>query len=207
MPEGITRADLAPPQKIITAARAVLGAVDFDPYSTPKINEMVMAAKFNNRLTMTLDDVCAGDWQIRGEKRVFLSPPAMAIISRRLLNKAFREYRAGRVEQLLVVLSHNETMTKCPWIWDYPVCIPFKRIRPTYWDDEVEMFRPISPSDWSLVFYLPPVGNPMDQEARLSRFNTMFCEFGRVVINERSGEGDWEKPWEYAHKRPYNYRD
>ena len=37
---------------------------------------MVMAAKFS-RLTMTLDDVCSGDWQIRGEKRVLLSPPAM----------------------------------------------------------------------------------------------------------------------------------
>ena len=76
MPEGITRADLAPPQKIITAARAVLGAVDFDPYSTPKINEMVMAAKFNNRLTMTLDDVCSGRSdvllppRVRGERRV-----------------------------------------------------------------------------------------------------------------------------------------
>ena len=207
MPEGITRADLAPAEKIVTAARAVLGSIDFDPYSTPKINEMVMAAKFTNRLVHTVDEACTGDWVIRGEGRVFLNPPAMAYISRRLLNKALREYRAGRVKQLLVVLNHNETLTKCPWIWDYPVCMPFKRIRPTYWDDEVEMFRPISPSDWSLVFYLPPIENSMEHEARLSRFNTMFCEFGRVIMNERSGEGDWEKPWESTYKKPYNYRD
>ena len=126
---GESHALIAPPQKS-SQQQELFWERSTRPHSTPKINEMVMAAKFNNRLTMTLDDVCSCDWQIRGEKRVFLGPPSMAIISRRLLNKAFREYRAGRVEQLLVVLSHNETMTKCPWIWDYPVCIPFKGFGP-----------------------------------------------------------------------------
>ena len=200
------RVILAPPQDFVLNARAVMGSIDFDPYSTPDINRLVQASRFHDRNTDDLDLLLAQQWDLPGEGRVLVAPPTSAALSRRLINKTIREYRAGRVSQAMIWLSHNETMTKAPWLWDFPACIPFRRLRPCWWDDELETFRAIALSDWSVVFYMPPP-DPAQFHARVGRFHSMFSPLGRVVFNELSGEGDWERSYKTLLKKPYNYRE
>lgn len=196
----------APPREVILMARAVLGAVDFDPYSLPVINRAVMAKRFYDRSLLGLDDICAKDWDAPGDRRAFIAPPGTATDTRRVLNKALREYRAGRISQAVIWVSQNETLTRCPWLWDYPVCIPFRRLKPLFWDDDWGEFRNVAPSDWSAVVYLPPSESAVDFHAMLSRFHVSFSAFGRVIFNQFSGETDWEEAYEVYMKKPYNFR-
>lgn len=199
--------DLGPPAEVVTQARAVLGGIDLDPYSTPSINQLVLAGRIYDRDVELMDDIIARDWTAGGEQRVFLGPPIGAGATRRLMNKTLREYRAGRVREALIWMGHNETMTRCPWLWDFPVCIPFRRLRPCYYDDELEQFRAVSPSDWSAVVYLPPSDTPALYFTKLSRFNVAFASLGRVIVNEYSGEDDWCNGYKALMKHPYNYRE
>ena len=79
-------------------------------------------------------------------------------------------------------------------------------MRPCWWDEELEIFRAISLSDWSVIFYLPPP-DPSEFHLRVGRFHATFSHLGRVLFNELSGEGDWEKAYKALFKKPYNYRD
>tara|TARA_B100000902_G_scaffold382919_1_gene421139 strand:+ start:409 stop:1026 length:618 start_codon:yes stop_codon:yes gene_type:complete len=200
------RIHLAPPMRVIDAAKAVMGAIDFDPWSSKDINKLVCSAKFIDREKHDLDSVLAQDWDVPGEQRVFVAPAHGAQWSRRLCNKTLREYRKGRITQAVLWLSHNESLTKLPWIWEFPVCIPFRRLRPCYFDDEVESFRPISPSAWTAVVYLPPT-DPQEFHTKLSRFYNAFFSTGPVIFNEMSGENNWEKAYEVGMKKKYNYYD
>lgn len=196
----------APPREVILMARAVLGAIDLDPFSLPIINRAILAKRFYDRSSDSLDDICARDWDSPGEGRVFLAPTCTAVESRRLLNKLLREYRQGRVSQAVVWLPQNETLSRCPWLWDYPVCIPFRRLKPLYWDDEWDEFRGATPADWSAIAYLPPPTSAVDFHAMVSRFQVSFSAFGRVIFDQFSGDGDWEEAYKAYMRKPYNYR-
>ena len=203
------RCDLAPPTNIVLASRSVLGSIDLDPYSTKEINTLVQSAKIFDRNDGedALHKIISQDWIVPGEGRVFVGPPTGLAPSRKLFNKTLREYRKGSVQQAILWVGHNETMIKCPWLWDFPCCMPFKRLRPSWWDDELETFRSISPSDWSAIFYLPPSSPPSQFQTMVARFHTAFSHIGRIVFNELSGEGDWELSYKSVEKKPYNYRE
>lgn len=201
-----TRLILAPPDDLVLNARAVMGAIDYDPFSTPDVNRLVGAAKIEDRNSIQLDDVIAADWVVPGEGRVLVNAPPKAADSRRLLNKTLREYRKGTVQQAVLWIPNNETLIRLPWLWDFPVCIPFRRLRPNWWDEELEVFRGVSLTDWSAVFYLPPAAPSTLFASKLARFHTAFSHMGRVVFNELSGEGDWEKTYRIAFKKPFDYR-
>lgn len=198
--------DLAAPAAVIEQARAVLGAIDLDPYTTPINNRLTLAARLYDRDRLDLETVLAQPWEVPGEGRVFVGPPIGAAATRRLVNKTLREYRAGRVREAVLWLGHNETLTRVPWLWDFPICIPFRRLRPCYYDEELDTFRSISPSDWSLVAYLPPSDSADLFHSRLSRFHVAFSVLGRVVFNQHSGEDDWAQAYRIVMKQPYNYR-
>ena len=91
-----------------------MGAIDFDPWSNKEINRLVNAAKFFDRDKLDLDTVLAREWELPGEKRAFIAPAHGAQWTRRLANKALREYRKGRIDQALLWISHNESLTKLP---------------------------------------------------------------------------------------------
>jgi hypothetical protein len=201
------RTRLAPPKDFVLAARSVMGAIDFDAFSNPDINRLVQASRFHHRDEDDFELMLAEPWDLPGEKRVLVAPPMSLVTSRRLINKTLREYRAGRVNQAVFWLSHNETVIRAPWLWDFPACIPFRRLRPCWWDDELEVFRNVALSDWSAVFYLPPPDPVAEFQTRVARFHSVFSSLGRVVFNELSGEGDWEKSYEALLKKPYNYRE
>lgn len=200
------RLDLAPPQDIILPARSVLGAVDLDPYSTPIINRVVMAKRIYDRDEGSIEDMLARDWEAPGDKRVFVGVPIGAGATQRILNKLLREYRAGRVSHAIAWIGHNESIIRMPWLWDFPMCLPYRRLRPSYWDDELERFRNTSPSDWSAVVYLPPANDSYGFHSGLSKFHVAFSPIGRVVFNEYSGEDDWTEAYKVAMKKPYDFR-
>jgi|TARA_R100001163_G_C5064026_1_gene201482 hypothetical protein len=205
-PRRVNKCDLAPPAEVIQGARSVLGTIDLDPYSTPDINRAVIASRFYDRDLETLDSIVHKDWECSGEGRVFVGAPTGAALTRRLVNKTLTEYRTGRIDQAVLWLAHNEAIIRLPWLWDFPVCIPFRRLRPQWWDDELETFRGVSPSDWSAIVYLPPPANPSMFQSMLSRFHNVFGAMGRVVFNEYSGQGDWDEAYQALYKKPYDYR-
>lgn len=200
------RVDLAPPPEVVRVARATLGAIDLDPYSTPAINGLVLAARVYDRDREDLDAVLARPWEVSGEGRVFAGPPTGAGVSRRLLNKLLQEYRSGRVRQAVIWLGHNETLIRVPWLWDFPLCLPFRRLRPCYFDDELEEWRTVAPSDWSAIIYLPPASPPEAFHSGLSRFYVACGPLGRVVLDSNSGDDDWQRHYEVLHGRPFCYR-
>lgn len=197
--------DYGPPIEIVLPARSVLGSIDLDPFSTPKLNRIVTAARIYNRHKLELEDILAKEWDSRGEKRVFVGPPTGAAVTRRLLNKLLREYRAGRVSQAIAWIGHNESLIRMPWVWDFPVCIPFHRLRPCYYDEELDRFRNVSPSDWSAVIYLPPADDAYAFHAGVSRFHVSFAPVGRIVFNQYSGEDDWKEAYEVVMGKSYSF--
>ena len=204
-PRRVDKCDLAPPADVIQGARSVLGTIDLDPYSSKDINRSVIASKFFDRDKETLDQIIRKQWDVPGEGRVFVGAPTGAALTRRLINKTLTEYRQGRINQAVIWMAHNEAIIRAPWLWDFPICIPFRRLRPQWWDEELETFRGVSPSDWSAIVYLPPA-DPARFMTMLSRFHNVFSAIGRVVFNEYSGEGDWEETYRAAYGKNYDYR-
>lgn len=206
MSERPARIDLAPPPEVVQAARATMGAIDLDPYSTPSINGLVLAARFYDRDSEDLEAVLARPWEASNGGRLFAGIPAGAGATRRLLNKILREYRGGRINEAFIWIAHNETLIRAPWIWDFPLCLPFRRLRPCYWEDELERWQTVAPSDWSALLYLPPASPPEDFYTKLSRFHSACSPLGRIVFDSNSGEDEWQRAYELRIGSAYDYR-
>ena len=205
MAELDSPAELLPPQDVILNARAVMGAIDFDPWSCPDQNLLVQSARYFNRLQENIDDICAQDWNSMGEKRCFMLT-RHAKETKRLMHKLLREYRVGRIKEAVVWLQHNESITRMPWLWNFPLCIPYKRLRPCWRDEEIDSFRTFSPAVWSFIAYLPPTESTSEYHTKLARFSVAFSNTGRIVFAEDAGSDDWEKGYLKSTKHAYNYR-
>lgn len=189
--------ELTPPRAVIEVARAAMGAIDLDPWSTPEANRLVQAAQFLERS----DDLAVATgrhWSPGGSRRLFLAVHSGIKLSRALANKVLTEYRGGHVREAILWFGCNEILTHCPWLWDFPICLPFKRLAPCFWDDELEEYFTVPPADWSAIVYLPPP-HPSDAfQMGLARFHASTAHLGRIVLDERSGEGGWEEPHRIA---------
>jgi len=198
------RRELAPPPAVIEVARCAMGGIDLDPFSTPEINHIVQAARFLDR-DPSLEVVTGRHWSPAGEQRLLLAVPSGLSLGRALANKLLQEYRAGHVKQAVLWLGSNEVLAACPWIWDFPICLPFRRLAPCYWDDELDKAIRVTPADWSPIVYLP-LASPADQFHRsLARFHAAAAPLGRVVLDQWSGEVRWCDSYEAAFRRPYRY--
>lgn len=201
---------LIPPSEVVLSARAVMGSIDLDPYGTVDGNRLVNSARYFNREQEELDDIINRTWLYNADRtRLFVAPFGGAQITKRLLNKTLRSYRSGEVTEAMIWLPHNESLTRLPWIWNFPLCIPFRRLRPCWWDDEKETFSTVSPAFWSPVIYLPPTETPALYQEKLFRFQSSFCALGRIILDESTElqrTDDWEAAYEAVTKRPYDYR-
>lgn len=118
--------------RYIEAARVVMGGIDLDPASSDLANQTVKAT---NYYTIE-DDGLKQEWH----GRVWLNPPfgrkdAAAngfgggkTIMGIFIKKLIEEYRAGRVEQAILLATAK---TDASWffsLWDYPVCIANHRV-------------------------------------------------------------------------------
>lgn len=200
------RQELAPPVDVIRATQSLLGSVDLDPYSTPDVNRLVTARRYLDRTVLLIPEITATPWDSHDNCRVFLGVPSGATNTKHLLDKALREYQQDRIQQLVAWIGASEALIRVPWIWDFPVCMPFRRLRPSYWDDELEQFRPVAPSQWSAVLYMPPRVRRDLYYKQLSRFRVAFSPMGRIVHNEYRGERDWELFYKQAFSDvPYQF--
>jgi len=205
----MSKEKIIPPKEVVDGARATMGAIDLDPYSTTDGNRLVQAARYFHSEQQELDDITACEWTPPGDGRVFLGPQGGAVATKRLLNKLLREYRDGHVKEAVIWLPHNESLIRVPWLWSFPVCLPFRRLRPTWYDDETDEFRTISPAFWSAVIYLPPVSEIEEGEmhlSKLARFYASFARLGRIVHDTENGSDDWEDAYEAMTGSSYVYR-
>ena len=210
--------NLVAPKEVIDAAKSTMGAIDLDPYVTRDNNRQVQAARYFDRDQETVEDIINRDWgyvlnSAGGSGRVFLGSVTTTKVQRSLLNKLLREYRSGTVKEAVIWLNLNEHLARMPWLWSFPVCVPFKRLRPNWYDDELDEFRSTSSAFWSPVVYMPPIVAPVLgfdsgqlHAERLSRFYSAFSLVGRIVYDSESGSDDWEKAYKAVTGRAFNYR-
>jgi hypothetical protein len=128
-----------------------------------------------------------------GKRRAMLAATGGTRRARLLAGSLLRSYQTPRsgVREAVIWCSGNEILARCPWLWDFPVCIPFRRLAPQFWDEELEEFARVAPSCWSPIVYLPPAWPPDEFTRGLARFHAAAGAFGRVVFDERSGDSPW----------------
>jgi len=195
---------LIPPAPVIEIARSSMGAIDLDLYSTAQVNHVVQAARYLDRDDDV--DICVGrHWSPGGGKRALLAVPNGLRRGRALANKLLAEYQGGHIAQAVLWIGANEILTSCPWIWDFPLCLPFKRLAPQFWDDELEQTVRILPADWSAVVYLPPAAPSGAFREGLARFHAAASPYGRVVLDEWSGESRWRESYLASLGKPYRF--
>ena len=177
---------LYPTPQLIDRARAVMGSIDFDPTSDPVQQVLVNATSVPTIEINPLQEHWHGN--------VWVSPKGAVRDCRVWLNKTINEYRGGYINSFIYFCSASELLRASPVLWDYPVCIPFKRVKqlratPTG-------FESVSPSTWNLLVYGPPVDQALSDIDKITLFYNTFRDVGRVIYNEYAGDG-WSKDLEY----------
>ena len=85
---------------------------------------------------------------------MWVAPKGAVRNSRVWLNKTITSIAMATSTSFVYFTSASEIVRATPIIWDYPVCIPFRRIKqlratPTG-------FEPVCPSTWNVLIYGPP---------------------------------------------------
>jgi hypothetical protein len=180
---------LIPPAEVVEIARCTMGSIDIDLYGTHEVNRVVQAGSFLARLdsSSTLYAVENG----RRQRRALLAIPDGIKLARRLLSELLKHYHRQNIGQAIVWCSSPEVLGACPWLHDFPICHPFRRLAPRYWDDELEEPVRVSPSAWSPVIYLPTPSPRPEFEAGVGRFSAAAGPSGRVIVDRWAGENHW----------------
>lgn len=95
------------PPEYLDSARAVMGGIDLDPFTSAKANEIVAA-----RYIFTLDQSAfENDWKLDEHLRVFMNPPYSAGLCGRAVNRFIDQYEARNFAEA-IVLVNNATDTR-----------------------------------------------------------------------------------------------
>ena len=176
---------LYPTPQLIERARTVMGSIDFDPTSDPVQQVLVNATSVPSIEVNPLQEHWHGN--------VWLSPkggPKLADNGLPLIN----EYRNGYIKSFVYFCSASELLRAAPVLWDYPVCLPFKRVKQLR--ATATGFEPVSPSTWNLLIYAPPVDQALTDIDKVGLFYNTFRDVGRVIYNEYAGD-NWAKDLEF----------
>ena len=90
--------------------------------------------------------------------------------------------------------QHSELLRACPVIFDYPFCIPFKRVKQLR--ATASGFEQIAPSTWNVIVYGPPLDDVLQNVDRVALFHDTFRDIGRVCFSEFAGDS-WSKDFDY----------
>ena len=173
---------LYPTPQLIERARMVMGSIDFDPTSDPVQQVLVGATSVPSMEVNPLQEHWHGN--------VWVSPKGAVRNSRIWFNKTINEYRGGYIKSFFFFTSASELLRAAPVAWDYPVVIPFKRIKQL--KATSEGFEPVCPSTWNFLVYGPPVENVISDIDKVTLFYDTFRDIGRVIYNEFAGD-NWAK--------------
>lgn len=172
--------------QIIDRARAVMGSIDFDPTSDPIQQVLVDATAVPSLEINPLQEAWSGN--------VFVAPKGAVRNTRIWFNKTVNEYRNNRIKSFVFFTSASEVLRSCPAIFDYPLCIPFKRVKQLR--ATPNGFESVSPSTWNVIVYGPPVDPVMTDIDKVTLFHETFRDIGRIIYNEFAGDS-WAKDLEF----------
>ena len=183
--EGL-KLPLYPTPQLIDRARIVMGGIDYDPTSDPVQQALVEATAVPSIEVNPLQEHWHGN--------VWISPKGAVRNSRIWFNKTVNEYRNGHINSFMFFTSASEILRAAPVVWDYPICIPFKRIKQLR--ATARGFESVCPSTWNAVIYGPPTDVSISNIDKVSLFYSTFRDIGRIIYNEFAGDS-WFKDLEY----------
>ena len=163
-----------------------MGSIDYDPTSDPVQQVLVDATSVPSIEVNPIKEHWHGN--------VWVSPKGAVRDCRIWLTKTINEYRNGYINSFVYFCSASELLRASPIIWDYPVCIPFKRVKQLRATGNG--FEPVSPSTWNLLVYGPPVDQTLTDIDKVTLFYNTFRDVGRVIYNEYAGDS-WSKDLEF----------
>ena len=167
-----------------------MGSIDYDPTSDPVQQVLVDATSVPSIEINPLQEHWHGN--------VFVSPKGAVRNNRIWFNKTISEYRNNYIDSFIFFTSASEIIRASPAIFDYPICIPFKRVKQLR--ATATGFEPVSPSTWNVIVYGPPVDQAMSNIDKISLFYSTFRDIGRICFNEFAGD-NWAKDLEYFEER------
>ncbi len=183
--EGL-KLPLYPTPQLIDRARIVMGGIDYDPTSDPVQQALVEATAVPSIEVNPLQEHWHGN--------VWVSPKGAVRNSRIWFNKTVNEYRNGHINSFMFFTSASEILRAAPVVWDYPICIPFKRIKQLR--ATARGFESVCPSTWNAIIYGPPTDVSISNIDKVSLFYSTFRDIGRIIYNEFAGDS-WFKDLEY----------
>ena len=183
--EGL-KLPLYPTPQLIDRARIVMGGIDYDPTSDPVQQVLVDATSVPSIEINPLLEHWHGN--------VWVAPKGAVRNTRIWLNKTINEYRNGYINSFTFFTSASEILRAVPVVWDYPICIPFKRIKQLR--ATAGGFESVCPSTWNVIIYGPPTNAAISDIDKVSLFYSTFRDIGRVIYNEFAGD-NWTKDLEY----------
>jgi hypothetical protein len=201
--------ELLPPREVLRIAKETMGAIDIDLAAPGHMGHLVGAAASIKRRQ--------GPWEEDGRefvqgapKRVLLADPGATLTLTRYRLLCLRQlWAAGQVQQAIVWSRQYELLGAAPWIWDPPlmVCLPWRRLHPQWWDDELERLKAASAATSGFIVFLPPV-RPGDPPADIARARAAF--HGAAALSGRVLEGSppltpWQPCFESTVGRPYSF--
>ena len=163
-----------------------MGSIDFDPTSDPVQQVLVEATAVPSIEVNPLHETWEGN--------VWVAPKGAVRDCRIWLNKTLNEYRQGHIKSFVYFSSASELLRAAPVLWDYPICIPFKRVKQLR--ATPNGFESVCPSTWNLIVYGPPLDQTLNDIDKVSLFYSTFRDVGRVIYNEYAGD-NWSKDLEY----------
>ena len=177
---------LYPTPTIIDRARKVMGSIDFDPTSDPVQQVLVEAT--------SIPSIEHNPLQITWKGNCFVAPKGAVRLTRMWFDKTISEYRNNKIKSFVFFTSASELLRSDPSIWDYPLCIPFKRVKQLRATSKG--FEAVSPSTWNVIVYGPPLDQGISDIDKTSLFYDTFRDIGRVIFNEYAGDS-WQRDLEY----------
>lgn len=163
-----------------------MGGIDFDPTSDPVQQVLVDAT--------SVPAIESNPLLERWHGNVWVAPKGAVRNSRIWLNKTINEYRNGYIKSFVYFTSASELLRAAPVVWDYPMCIPFKRVKQLR--ATPNGFEPVCPSTWNFLVYGPPLDQTISDIDKVTHFYNAFRDVGRVIYNEYAGD-NWAKDLEY----------
>ncbi len=163
-----------------------MGRIDFDPTSDPLQQVLVDSTSVPSIEVNPLQEHWTGN--------CFVAPKGAVRNTRIWLNKTVSEYRNGHIKQFVFFTNASEIVRSAPVAFDFPLCVPFKRVKQLR--ATPEGFKPVSPSTWNVIIYGPPMTAVLTDVDKISLFYSTFRDIGRVIFNEWAGD-NWQKDLDF----------
>ncbi len=181
------------PKQIVEATRRTLMAIDLDPASCARAQQVVQAKRFFSR-----DDngLARDDWT----GRIFLNPPGGEVPSSLQVPtrssqalwwlKLAAHYMARQVTAAVFVCYSIEVLSRAqkpsraigvPSPLAFPLCIPEQRIAFDVPSPDGSRIGTSSPKYGNAIIFLPALGTGEDLDSQIDRFAQAFADIGDVA--------------------------